>query len=173
MSQDDYQESPQDVAADLAGFDEEFSGADVKPNDQRSIPDGTYTVRVDKCVLTRTKEKRMPMIAWQLVIVGGNFEGQRLFRNNVIQTDKNAEFLKKDLLTAGVEIPLGESLSKNVVKYCEETLDKCIEVKQQTRGENTNIYFNRQVILSGDGAAPASGSNAGAGSAAVDDDIPF
>lgn len=168
----DNSETPQDVAGDLGQFDDQFAGADEKPNDQRSIPDGTYNVRVDKCVLTRTKKSQVPMVSWTLAIIAGDFEGQRLFSNNAIQSDNNVRFLKKDFLTAGVNIPLGESLSENIVGYCEATLDKCMEVKQVTKGENTNIYFNRQVILS-EGDSTEGSTDGDAPPATDPDDIPF
>ena len=128
-----------DDIIDLSAFDEEFSSADAPDFDE--VPDGKYQVRVESVRLERSS-KGDPMIRWDLVIISGAQAGRHIFKNSVI-TAAALPFVKGDLHTLGLELTKFSELSERL----EELLDVTLEISQRTRGEYTNVYFNRRLDL--------------------------
>lgn len=56
-----------------------------------AIPDGTYEVEVEKMELTRSK-KGDPMLSIWFKIIEGDYEGQRIFYNKVMQPQNQNAF---------------------------------------------------------------------------------
>lgn len=147
-------------AEDLAQFDEIFMNAESE-DEFESVPDGKYQVTVERVALTRTKEQGYPMLRWELRILPEDVQVRKLFRNNVMVTNDNVRWLKKDLYKCGVKIDKMSELPANV----ERLLDVQLEVTKKTRGENENIYINKRIEL-----LPTSNNT----SASIDEnDIPF
>lgn len=122
-------------ASALSRFDRAFeSAATVTRND---LPDGKYSVRVERVTL-ETSRKGDPMLRWDLIVLAGAFAGRHVFKNAVI-TDATLMYVKSDLKLLGLE--LGR-LSDLPVRL-EELLDQQLEISRRTRGEHTNVYFNK------------------------------
>lgn len=126
---------------DLAEFDEDFGSASGEGGTHEPVKDGTYTVDVEAVELKRTKNTDRPMLAWMLRIVSPGNAGRVLFRNNVIATGKNMEYLKKDLYLCGLVIAKLSELPDHL----EQLLDLRIKVRKVTKGEYENVYFQELV----------------------------
>ncbi len=131
---------------DLSRFDGAYAAA---PTGDEDIPDGKYLARIENVELTTSREKQTPMLKWTLVITGPQFVGCKLWRYNLLATDENAAWLKKDLHRCDVDL---EKLS-DLPDHLHRLLDVVVEVTKRTRGEFTNVYINRRVSAGGEADA--------------------
>ena len=130
-------------AADLAAFDEEYREAQVEEREREDVPDGTYQVAVEKAEMTRARNSGRPMLKWTLRILGPSQANRVLWRHNVIATPDNIRWLKQDLATCGLVL---DKLSELPARLG-ELLDVKLEVAKRTRGDNTNVYLNRRIVM--------------------------
>jgi hypothetical protein len=149
-----------DPSEALSQFDDDFAQAPVEEADG-DVPDGKYQVTVDRVEITKAKTTGSTMLKWTLKILGPHHAGRLLWRNNVIGSRENLRWLKQDLHVCGLDLARLSDLPANL----ERLLDVKLEVTKRTKGENTNVYFNRRLILD----APASGGRHGR----AKDDLPF
>ena len=133
---------------DLAQFDDDYTAAEVETREFDELPDGKYQVFVHKVELTKAHTSGNPMLKWTLKVLSGPFEGRLLWRNNVIASRDNVRFLKTDLHVCGLDLVKLSDLPTNL----EALLDVKLEVTKKTKGENTNVYFNRRIVLASDSA---------------------
>jgi hypothetical protein len=124
---------------DLSAFDAEFTTTQAASSDE--VPDGKYQVRVNKVSLSRS-QKNDPMIKWDLIVIAGPHTGRHIFKNSVI-TQAALPFVKGDLQTLGLQLPKLSDLPQHL----ESLLDLNIEVTRRTKGEYTNVYFNKLLQL--------------------------
>lgn len=151
----DYEEyEPNNPSVDLSSFDEEFETAEAPEYDE--VPDGKYQARIESVKL-ESSQKGDPMIKFDLEVMSGAQAGRHIFKNSVI-TQASIPYVKGDLKTLGLELSKFSELSGRL----EELLDVTLEVTKRTRGDYTNVYFNRRIRL-----AAASSGEAAAG------DMPF
>ena len=96
-----------------------------------TVPDGRYEVVVAEATLTKSQRSGNPMIRYVLRITGATFR-DRIIRKHSAITENTIRFVRKEL-----------------------------EVVKVTKGEDSNIYFNRSLSAQSqaDGVA--------------DDDLPF
>jgi len=127
---------------DLAHWDEEYAATEVEPNQFDDVPDGKYQVKVEKVELARTQNGD-PMLKWQLRVLGPQHRGRMMFRNNVMASKENIKFLKADLLTCGLELGKLSDLPNRL----NDLLDVAMEVTKRTRGEYSNVYINKRIVL--------------------------
>lgn len=140
--------APQDEAPlDLSAFDEEFDN--VEPADNDEVPDGKYQARVQRVRLDRS-QKGDPMLKWELVVLSGPHANRHIFKNAVI-TQASLPFVKGDLKTLGLEVPRFSELPNHL----EELLDLTLEVTKRTKGEYTNVYFNKRIDVPSGSEIPA------------------
>jgi hypothetical protein len=126
-------------SVDLTSFDDEF--ASVEAPSQEDVPDGKYQVRIDSVRLEHS-QKGDPMIKWDLVILSGSHAGRRIFKNSVI-TAASLPFVKGDLKTLGLVLTKFSELAGRL----EELLDVTLELTKRTKGEYSNVYFNRRIQI--------------------------
>lgn len=142
--------APYDAPAplDLSAFDEEYDA--VEPADNDEVPDGKYQVRVQRVKLDRS-QKGDPMLKWDLVVLSGQHANRHVFKNAVI-TQASLPFVKGDLKTLGLEVPRFSELPRHL----DELLDLTLEVTKRTKGEYTNVYFNKRIqVPAGAPVAPS------------------
>ena len=139
---------------DLADLEADFADAPVEARDAE-VPDGKYQVNVERVELGIAKTSGVRMLKWTLKIIAPKHEGRLLWRNNVLSSKANVAWLKTDLHLCGLDLPKLSDLQANL----ERLLDVKLEVTKKTKGENTNIYFNKRIVMSD--AAPVEGSNGG------------
>ena len=154
MSEYDNSFAPDKTDVDLSAFDDEFSSAEAPSFDE--VPDGKYQARIDSVRLDRS-QKGDPMLRWDLIVIAGQHAGCHIFKNSVI-TPAALPFVKGDLKTLGMELGKFSDLQQRL----DELLDITLEVTKRTRGEYTNVYFNKRIQIAA-GAAPRASTN----------DIPF
>jgi hypothetical protein len=130
-----------EIDIDLAHFDEEFANAPIEEREFENVPDGKYRVAVDKVELTTAKSSGNAMLKWTLRILGPRYAGRLLWRHNVLVTRENVRWLKQDLHVCGLDLVKLSELREHLAQL----LDVQLEVTKKTRGENTNIYFNRRL----------------------------
>jgi hypothetical protein len=150
---------------DLTQFDDDFAEAPIEERSFDEIPDGKYQVNVEKVEIVNAKSSGNPMLRWELRILAPRCQGRVLFRHNVLATRENMKWLKNDLHVCGLDLAKVSDLPAQLGRL----LDVKLEVTKRTKGENTNVYFNRRIVL--DGAAPA--RDAGYDAAAGDALAPF
>ncbi|MBU6172984.1 MAG: DUF669 domain-containing protein [Planctomycetes bacterium] len=150
MSDNDLYE-PRDARVDLSSFDDEFQSAEAAS--QEEVPDGKYQARIDSVRLD-SSQKGDPMIKWDLQVLSGSQAGRHIFKNSVI-TQASLPYVKGDLKTLGMELAKFSELAGRL----EELLDVTLEVTKRTRGDYTNVYFNRRIriAIAPTGESPAGG----------------
>jgi len=136
---------------DLSQFDDDFESAEAP--EYAELPDGKYQVTISKAQLAESNQGD-PMIKWDLIIISGTHEGRHVFKNAVI-SQKSLPYVKADLTRLGLEMRRISELPGRLP----EVLDKNLEITVRTKGEFTNVYFNKVLSI------PASGPAA--------DDIPW
>jgi len=105
--------------------------------DDTPVPDGVYVTHVDR-VEWRTSQKGNPYLFWILKIDDGMHAGRALLKRNMLQTEKNVQFLKQDLAVCQVQMP--EAISQLDLNFL---LDKRLRVKKQTNGDFENVYLDQ------------------------------
>jgi len=85
------------------------------------------------------------MLRWELKILAPQCQGRLLFRHNVLATRENLKWLKNDLHVCGLDLAKASDLPARM----NELLDVKLEVTKRSKGENTNVYFNRRIVLDG------------------------
>jgi hypothetical protein len=141
----DFDSAPVDV--DLTGFDDDYDTAEAMDGDE--VPDGKYQVRVDKVKLDRS-QKGNPMIKWDMVVISGTQANRHVFKNSVI-TPAALPFVKGDLKTVGINLAKFSELQQRLA----DLLDVTLEVTKRTRGEYSNVYFNKRIQLAAGALPPA------------------
>lgn len=135
---------------DLDDMDEEYEQAEEVERgegDYENIPDGTYQVKVEGVELKKSQAGNT-YLSWTLRILGPKYANRLLWRNNMMQSSKNLQWLKTDLSVCGVQLPKLSMLPT----FLEELLDIYLEVAVKNRDENNqDVYFNKRI--SGAGSA--------------------
>ena len=136
----DYQEHETDnQSVDLSSYDDDFATAEAPAYDE--VPDGKYQARIESVKL-ESSQKGDPMIKFDLEVLSGSQAGRHIFKNSVI-TQASIPYVKGDLKTLGLELAKFSQLSERL----EELLDVTLEVTKRTRGDYTNVYFNRRIQI--------------------------
>ena len=146
---------------ELSWMDKDFTAAS-EPEVGSPIPDGIYQAKVDSVEVRHSQKGRLGL-SQELIIIGGNYDGRKLFKwSNMPETPTNEEektkalqslgFLKKDLRSYGINIDApGFSLSGFLSGNIGDLLDRVVEVQVKTKkGEDSaNIYINKLVSAPG------------------------
>lgn len=130
---------PEESQVNLSAFDDDFDSVEAPSYDE--VPDGKYQVRIDS-VRLESSQKGDPMIKWDLIVLSGPNAGRHIFKNSVI-TQAALPYVKGDLKTLGLELAKFSELSSRL----EELLDVTVEITKRTRGDYSNVYFNRRLQL--------------------------
>jgi hypothetical protein len=143
------------MRVDLSKYQSAWQDAPAERNSGGShdeVRDGTYQVKVYRVELKESKQGN-PMLEWELDIMAPKSIGRKLWRRNMLGSADNIHFLKADLGTCGLTLSNIDDLNS------ESTLRKLIgvtlEIVKKTKGEYSNVYFNKKITLgAGTGVAP-------------------
>jgi len=125
------------IPVDLRAFDDAYDAADdVRPSE---LPDGKYQTRVQDARLGQSQNGD-PMLTYDLVVSSGPHTGRHIFKNSVIN-EATLRLIKADLKTCGVVLPRFSELPE----YVKDLGGITLEISKRTRGEYTNVYFERRV----------------------------
>ena len=131
---------PEDSAPiDLSAYDADFEAAEAP--EMQEVPDGKYQVRVNTVKLAES-QKGDPMIKWDLIVISGQFADRHVFKNSVI-TPASLPFVKGDLKTLGLQL----AKLSDLPNHLESFLDMNLEVTKRTKGDFTNVYFNKVIHI--------------------------
>ncbi len=151
-----------DSIFDLEQYDKEFASAEPDMgSDAVDLPDGKYQMIVERVEQQRSS-KDNDMLVWRMRVTGPRYAGAKHWHRNMLMSRKNIEWLKHDLVVAGLEL---EKLS-DLPNRIDELTDVMLEVQLKTKGDMQNSFINKRV-RGGEGAQKASDGAAG------DDDFPF
>jgi hypothetical protein len=121
-----------------------------------TVPDGRYEVVVAEATLTKSQRSGNPMIRYVLRITGATFR-DRIIRKHSAITENTIRFVRKELEVCGMQLARFEDLKSRI-----HELDGVqLEVVKVTKGEDSNIYFNRSLSAQSQADVVA------------DDDLPF
>lgn len=137
-----------DFTADLAQFDEEFG--QIEPAEKKEfepIPNGKYQAKIDKVYLDRSKTSSNLMLKWELVIISGQYQGRRLFRNNMLATKENISWLKTDLETAGVVLERTSDLPNRLGDLLDVVLEVSVRNRKEGDRDYQNVYLNKKLDI--------------------------
>lgn len=116
---------------------------DETNTDFEEVPDGAYVCVIERAEFRKSKSGN-PYLSLALVVDSGPQEGRWIWKRNMLGTQDNLTFLKKDLAVCGVNIP--EKLSDLKL---ESLLDLTVRVTKKTTTkddrEYENIYIDRLV----------------------------
>lgn len=122
----------------LEGYDDDYQKAEA--TNGAELPDATYSMLVTDAVIKLTKETQKPMLALSLVVMGGQYDGRKQWRNSVI-TPESLGFIKSDLKTMGMELEKFSDLEERV----SELIGLELDVTVSTKGKFRNLYINRVI----------------------------
>ncbi len=136
---------------DLDYLDEEFIEAE-EPEGFSKVPDGDYVARVEAARAEMSQDGQTPKLSWELVIVGGEYDGRHLFRSNFLKDSRNVGWLKKDLRACEIDIDSPSfKVSEFLVSGTEQLLDLILDITVKNKKytdrdgnerESTNTYIN-------------------------------
>jgi hypothetical protein len=133
-----------------------------KPRKAAPLPNGNYTVRVEKCMWD-TAKTGTPYINWHFRIVDGDHEGRMLFKEHYLKPGSEVNFR---ILAEDLKLILGEVPPLDSPTLLDSLLDKVLFVRKRDRDNGYDIYINGVDKRVEDENPPASTHIA-------DDDIPF
>lgn len=131
-----------DEEIDLSRFDAVFGSEKANDNFQplHAIPDGRYEVVIVEAQLTKSQSSGNPMVRWTMRICGQTFR-DRILRKHRAITEKSVPYLKKELEVCGLQLRKLSELKSRI----QEMEGVQLEVVKVTKGEDSNIYFNRSL----------------------------
>lgn len=129
--------APAALAIDLSQFDAEYEKTQAA--ESSDAPDGKYQVRIQALRLNKSQSGN-PMLQYDLTVISGSHEGRHIFKNAVI-TPASMPFFKADLKVLGVEL----SKLSDLPNHLDAMLDLVLEVTKRTKGEHSNVYFNKRL----------------------------
>lgn len=105
-----------------------------------SIPDGRYEVIIAEATLTKSQRSGNPMVRYILRVSGSTFR-DRIIRKHSAITENTIRFVRKELEICGLHLEKFEDLKSRINEL--EGVE--LEIVKVTKGEDSNIYFNRAI----------------------------
>jgi hypothetical protein len=137
-----------DFSTDLAQFDEEFD--QIEPAEKKEfdpVPNGRYQAKIDKVYLSRSKTSGNAMLKWELIVISGQHQGRRLFRNNMLATKENIKWLKADLTTVGIVLEKTSDLLNRLNEFLDIVVEVSVRNRQEGDKEFQNVYLNKKLDM--------------------------
>jgi len=119
---------------ELAALDDAFASAPL----DAPVPDGAYSVHVQRVDVTRAQTSGRPLIKWHLRILGPSSTGRHIWRNLVLSAE-TFSWLKRDLKLCGVTV---ERLS-DLPPRLEDLAGLELDVRVRTQNGFLDVYFVR------------------------------
>lgn len=104
------------------------------------IPDGRYRARIEDAVVELGGANKDRFQArFSLRIIGPTHEGRMVWRTNGLANDKGIEFMKRDLVVIGVDVPEGSEELPEALAVCQ---DKVVEIRIKNVEGDTGVFQN-------------------------------
>ncbi len=132
-----------DKAVDVEGLKKDAQEVAENKQNFKEVPDGKYEVKIEKMELKESKSGR-PMVSIWMKILSGEYKGQLIFYNQVIDMGfglHNAnEFLRS--LDSGIDVKFESfgqynDLLMDIHEAIDETLEYGLEYGTNSKGYNT------------------------------------
>lgn len=124
---------------DLSHLEADFAESqEKKAANFDPIPDGRYVAEVVGAELKNSKSTNAPMLEWTLAIVGGSFNGRRLWRRNMLASKANLGWLKSDLGKCGITLNKLNDLNERAPAL----IGLKLNITQKTVGQFANVYVD-------------------------------
>jgi len=149
----------------LEQFDDEFEATKPADTQGEDVPNGDYSVRVQKAEVAKSKSSDATLLKWQMRVLGPKHAGRMVWKNSVISS-KSMPYLKAELLLCGLEL---ERLS-DLTERCNELAGCCLKVRKTDRGTFINARLTAEEENDGDDDETLGGRS---GAADLEDDSPF
>ena len=94
-----------DKAIDTKALAEEVKNSSDTPV-YKDVPDGEYEIQVEKLELVATKETHKPMVSGWFKILSGEYKGQRIFMNQVVDEAFKIHLVKQFLISLDTELDI-------------------------------------------------------------------
>lgn len=130
----------------LQQYEEAFQKSEVNKRNFEELPDGKYTVRVDRVELTQSKTTMKPQLVWEFVVTEGRYTGRKVWKYNGLDSEDKIGFLKNDLYQAGLSIDRLMKLEANLPKLLDRILEIGLKTKETLSfGKIQNVYINKLI----------------------------
>ncbi len=139
MSNETHQNAVEVEPADLAVFDDGFTGSPLQ-EEFEDVPPGKYKVNIEKVELVRAQTSGAPMLKWTLRVLGPQHRGRLIWRNSVIN-EKGLGYLKTDLHKCGLDLAKLSELPQHL----DRLLDVKLAVTVKLKGEYQSVYFDKRL----------------------------
>lgn len=134
----------------LAELDKEYENAPMpEKGNFDPLPDGKYQINVEE-VFFETSQSGNLMLKWKFRVISGQFAKRMIFKNSMLQTPKNMEFLKGDLDTCGITLGKLRELQSRLEELLDVKLEVTLKNKKDGDASYTNVYFNSKLIYASD-----------------------
>lgn len=94
-----------DKAVDVKALAEDVKNSSDSPV-YKDVPDGDYEIKIEKLELVATKETHKPMVSGWFRVLSGDYKGQLIFMNQVIDEAFKIHLIKQFLISLDTELDI-------------------------------------------------------------------
>lgn len=94
-----------DKAVDVKALAEDVKNSADTPV-YKDVPEGEYEVKIEKLELVATKETHKPMVSGWFRVLSGDYKGQLIFMNQVIDEAFKIHLVKQFLISLDTELDI-------------------------------------------------------------------
>ena len=127
-------------AMDLSRFNRSFDAEQAPAPSFGEVPDGRYRVLISDLELGLASTGN-PVLKYGLRIAAGEFRGRMIWKRRAI-TANTIRYTKSELLTCGLRLERFSHLNRRLA----ELQGIGLEVSKVTKGEKSDVFFNRRLI---------------------------
>jgi len=128
-----------DIKSSLAELAEAWG--DAEETSFEDVPDGVYQVRINQATINHSQSSGRLQVSWDVSIVNGEFVNRKLFDHHGIDNAQSIGYFKGTLSKLGYDSEEFDPTSLD--ETLEELVGTYAEVRQRTKGDYTNVYFNK------------------------------
>lgn len=125
---------------DLSRFNQSFEVEQAPPQSFGEVPDGRYRVLISDLELGLASTGN-PVLKYGLRIASGEFRGRMIWKRRVI-TANTIRYTKSELMTCGLRLERFSHLNRRLA----ELQGIGLEVSKVTKGEKSDVFFNRRLV---------------------------
>jgi hypothetical protein len=125
---------------DLSRFNRSFAAEAAPAPTFGEVPDGRYRAVISDLELGLSSTGN-PVLKYGLRVASGEFRGRMIWKRRAI-TANTIRYTKSELLTCGLRLERFSHLSRRLA----ELQGIGLEVSKVTKGEKSDVFFNRRLV---------------------------
>ena len=136
-----------DKAVDVKALAEDVKNSSDSPV-YKDVPDGDYEIKVEKLELVATKETHKPMVSGWFRILSGEYKGQLIFMNQVVDEAFKIHLVKQFLISLDTDLDIdfvNYTQFGNLLMDVHEAVDGKLEYHLKY-GENRKGFKTYEII---------------------------